>query len=220
MDDDSFSYLFVADGVQPSELNPPVNEAINPSDGAIRSPAIRASGRRRVVGSTLSLVPGSPLPEGTDMPRIPLHAPKHTPDVRIGCDVHAVAQTAASIELFGERYLSRVFSPVERAQTAGVNQVERLAGRFAAKEAVMKVLRVAPDSAVPLNSIEVRTGSNGVPFAVLSGEAARLAESQGISRIDISLSHDAGVAMAVAAATPVHPHLSHDTTANPEWSRA
>jgi holo-[acyl-carrier protein] synthase len=129
-------------------------------------------------------------------------APKHAPHVRLGCDVHPIADLAESVELFGERYLARVFTPLEREQSAGATQLDRLAGRFAVKEAVLKVLRVPSTAVVPWQSIEVRTGSNGVPFVVLSGGAASLAESQGIARIDISMSHDAGVAMAVAAAIP------------------
>jgi len=129
-------------------------------------------------------------------------APRHAPRIMIGCDVHPISEIAESIELFGERYLGRVFTPTERAQAAGPKALERLAGRYAAKEAVLKVLRIPSTAAVPWQSIEVRSGRNGVPFVVLSGPAAALAEKQGISRIDISLSHDGGVAMAVAAAIP------------------
>jgi holo-[acyl-carrier protein] synthase len=137
------------------------------------------------------------------MPRTPQRAaPRHAPRIRIGCDVHPISEIAESIELFGERYLSRVFTPAERAQTAGPMSLERLAGRFAAKEAVLKVLQVSSTTAVPWQAIEVRTGRNGVPYVVLSGAAKAIAERQGISRVDISLSHDGGIAMAVAAAIP------------------
>ena len=136
------------------------------------------------------------------MPRTPERAPRHAPDVRIGCDIHPVSQTEASIALFGERYLRRVFTPRELEQCAG--DVERLTGRFAAKEAVLKVLQPEPDDAVPWSSIEVRNSRNGAPFVALSGPASELAARRGIARIDISLSHDAGIGLAVAAA--VHPH--------------
>lgn len=130
--------------------------------------------------------------------------PRHAPRIRLGCDVHPIAELAESIELFGERYLARVFTPLEREQCEGPAVLERLAGRFAVKEAVLKVLRVPSTAAVPWLSIEVRTGRNGVPHVVLSGAAADLAGRQGIARIDISMSHDAGIAMAVAAAIPTH----------------
>lgn len=154
--------------------------------------------------------------EGTPMPRIPERAaPRHAPRIRIGCDVHPISEIAESIELFGERYLGRVFTPVERAQTEGPMALERLAGRFAAKEAVLKVLQVPSTTAVPWHSIEVRTGRNGVPYVVLSGTAQAMAQSQGISRVDISLSHDGGIAMAVAAAIPSEPAREPSTDTAP-----
>jgi holo-[acyl-carrier protein] synthase len=128
--------------------------------------------------------------------------PRHAPRIRIGCDIHPVDELAQSVEFFGERYLARVFTPLERAQTDGPAQLDRLAGRFAAKEAVVKVLQLPTTAVIPWQSIEVRTGRNGVPYVVLSGRAAELAEAQGIDRIDISLSHDAGLAMAIAVAIP------------------
>jgi holo-[acyl-carrier protein] synthase len=149
------------------------------------------------------------------MPRTPERAaPRHAPRIRIGCDVHPISEIAESIELFGERYLARVFTPVERAQTDGPMALERLAGRFAAKEAVLKVLRVPSTASVPWHAIEVRTGRNGVPYVVLSGTAQSMAQRQGISRIDISLSHDGGIAMAVAAAIPA------ETAAEPSTDTA
>jgi holo-[acyl-carrier protein] synthase len=137
------------------------------------------------------------------MPRTPLRAPRHAPDVRIGCDVHAVSQTVASIELFGDRYLRRVFTPDELDECAG--DVERLSGRFAAKEAVLKVLQPGHDDAVPWHTIEIRNAPSGAPYVVLRGTARALAARQGIERIDISVSHDGGVGLAVAAA--IHPTL-------------
>jgi holo-[acyl-carrier protein] synthase len=182
---DSFSGLFV-------------NPSINPVATATASPDVRTTGRRRAPGTALSLRSGPPLPEGTDMLRTPERAPRHAPDVRIGCDIHPVSQTEASIALFGERYLHRVFTERELDQCAG--DVDRLSGRFAAKEAVLKVLQPEPGDAVPWPSIEVRSGTSGAPFVALSGLASELAARQGIERIDISVSHDGGIGMAVAAA--------------------
>lgn len=183
--EDSFAWLF---------LNPDVN----PDDGS----AVRTPGRRRALVPALTVEPGIPLPEGIDMPRTPHRAPRHAPDVRIGCDVHAVSQTVASIELFGERYLRRVFTPDELEQCAG--DVDRLSGRFAAKEAVLKVLQPEPEDAVPWPSIEIRTASSGAPYVVLDGPARELADRQGIERIDISMSHDGGIGLAVAAAVHLY----------------
>jgi holo-[acyl-carrier protein] synthase len=183
---DSFAWLF---------LNP----VVNPVDGS----EVRSPGRRHAAAPARTVEPGTPLPEGIDMPRTPLRAPRHAPDVRIGCDVHAVSQTVASIELFGDRYLRRVFTSDELDECAG--DVERLSGRFAAKEAVLKVLQPGHDDAVPWHTIEIRNAPSGAPYVVLSGTARALAARQGIERIDISVSHDGGVGLAVAAA--IHPTL-------------
>lgn len=190
-EDDGFSAIFPPPGtLQRGDLNP----RVNPDAG----PVVRTPGRRRAQTSAPSLGSGLPLPEGIDMPRTPERAPRHVPDVRIGCDVHPVTQTEASIALFGERYLRRVFTEDELAQCGG--DTSRLSGRFAAKEAVLKVLRPEPSDSVPWSSIEVRNSASGTPFVSLTGPASALAERQGIERIDISVSHDAGVGMAVAAA--------------------
>ncbi len=117
----------------------PLNPAVNPPLRA----ASPATWRRPV--------PRLRTVEGTPMPRTPERAaPRHAPRIRIGCDVHPISEIAESIELFGERYLARVFTPVERAQTDGPMALERLAGRFAAKEAVLKVLQVPSTTSVPV----------------------------------------------------------------------
>jgi holo-[acyl-carrier protein] synthase len=187
-------------GHGPSFSQGVVNPAVNPPLRAT-SPATW----RRPVPKLITV-------EGTPMLRT--HegaAPRHAPRIRIGCDVHPISEIAESIELFGERYLERVFTPVERAQTEGPMALERLAGRFAAKEAVLKVLQVPSTASVPWQSIEVRTGRNGVPYVVLSGTARAMAQRQGISRVDISLSHDGGIAMAVAAAIPAETAIEPTT---------
>lgn len=134
------------------------------------------------------------------------HAPAHLgTGARVGCDLHPVADVSASIARFGARYLSRVFTAAELAQCTGATRDERLAARFAAKEAVFKVLRPARDIAVPWSSIEIVTDADGRPAVTLTGRAAALASRQGIEAIDVSMSHDAGVALAVAAAAPASP---------------
>ena len=182
---------------------------LNPSVNPIVRAASPATWRRPV--------PKLRTVEGTPMLRTPERAaPRHAPRIRIGCDVHPISEIAESIELFGERYLERVFTPVERAQTEGPMALERLAGRFAAKEAVLKVLHVPSTAAVPWHSIEVRTGRNGVPYVVLTGTALAMARRQGISRVDISLSHDGGIAMAVAAAIPSEQSAEPSTDTAPQ----
>ena len=120
------------------------------------------------------------------------------PGVLIGCDIHPVFNVVESIDVFGERYLARVFTPAERA--ACNEAPERLAARYAAKESVLKLLKIPADVAVPWTDIEVGADPNGAPSVTLRGNAAEIAASLGVFAIELTLSHDAGMAMAVAAA--------------------
>ncbi len=116
---------------------------------------------------------------------------------RIGCDLLAVADVCDSIEQFGERYLRRVYTPREVATCAG--RPHRLAARFAAKEAAIKVLQ-ATDVALPLLSIETRRVDAGWCELELSGAAAQLARDQHLTDFQVSLSHEAHYVMAVVHA--------------------
>nr|WP_202462032.1 MULTISPECIES: holo-ACP synthase [unclassified Streptomyces] len=87
-----------------------------------------------------------------------------------------------------------------------------IAGRLAAKEAVFKLLG-AVGRPVPWQAIEVLRGPGGRPGVRLSGAAAELAQHAGLGPIDVSISHDAGFAIAVAAATASRPpHLAASVT--------
>ncbi len=124
---------------------------------------------------------------------------------RVGCDVVLVSDIAASIEAFGDRFLTRVFSPRELASCGGPRSDQQLSARFAGKEAVIKVLRPAPDVALPLRTIEILRAEWGGCTVALSGQASTLAAAQGIADIAVSLSHESLVAMAVAFANGLPP---------------
>lgn len=117
-------------------------------------------------------------------------------DLRIGCDLVEPQAVRESIAAFGDRYLDRVFTPDERRQSG--DDPERLAGRFAAKEAVVKVLRPAPTEPVDLRDVAVLHDEHGAPTVVLSGTALVLADRQGLGTIAVSLSHERGLAMGTA----------------------
>lgn len=123
---------------------------------------------------------------------------------RVGCDLQGVAPVAEALAQRGGRYLRAVFAPEEIAELTGSSELpaaESVAGRFAAKEAVLKVLRPGVEDAVAWPQIMIRTGPGGVPEVRLRGTAARLAERGGVGSWSVSTSHDAGFAMAVACAT-------------------
>lgn len=118
---------------------------------------------------------------------------------RIGCDVVNVVDVSRSIDLFGSRYLERTFTARELEICSGAARDQRLAARFAAKEAVVKVLRPA-DAAIPWNSIEITRELWGGCGVELFGEAAKLAVAQDLQDFQVSISHEADVAIAMVIA--------------------
>jgi holo-[acyl-carrier protein] synthase len=115
--------------------------------------------------------------------------------VRIGCDVVDIDDVQESIATFGERYLRKVFTAGEIRDCQGHNRTQRLAARFAAKEAVIKAF-AEPDMPFPLPEIEViRDGP--LPLLRLSGSVAERARRLGWLSSSLSLSHADCHAMAV-----------------------
>lgn len=129
--------------------------------------------------------------------------------VRVGTDLCSVQDVADSVERYGDRYLRRVYTDheLEYCSSDPAHSAERLAARFAAKEATVKVLR--PNDARPdWRTIEVRRDPSGWCELSLTGSAARLARAGRIGALALSMSHDGGVANAVVVATM----LGHERT--------
>ncbi|KTR09180.1 holo-ACP synthase [Curtobacterium luteum] len=118
--------------------------------------------------------------------------------IRTGTDLADVEDVIRGITSHGERYLARVFTVQERVDTG--DDPERLAARFAAKEAVVKLLRPTRTDPVPLADVAVVLDEHGAPSVALAGAAAALAEAIGCGPIAISLSHERGLAVATAVA--------------------
>ncbi|WIB78990.1 4'-phosphopantetheinyl transferase superfamily protein [Curtobacterium sp. MCPF17_002] len=118
--------------------------------------------------------------------------------IRTGTDLAAVEDVIAGIDTHGDRYLTRVFTAQERADTG--DDPERLAARFAGKEAVVKLLRPERSDAIPLTDVAILLDAAGAPIVELHGRAAALAESIGCDAIAVSLSHERGLAVATAVA--------------------
>lgn len=116
-------------------------------------------------------------------------------------DIVEVRRVAEAIERHGERFLRRVFTEAERAYctSRGVPE-QHFAGRFAAKEAVLKALGTGWGRGVHWHDIEVRQTASGSPVAELKGGAARVAASVGITRMHISISHTGSHAVGLAVA--------------------
>jgi phosphopantetheine--protein transferase-like protein len=117
-------------------------------------------------------------------------------------DLVSVADLQDSLRRHAGRFLTRVFSDAEVAdcRRAAAFDPRRLAARFAAKEATLKVLRPGRDEAVPWRAIEVRDGR-----LALTGPAAGRAAAAGLCDFSLSLSCASGHAAAVVLARgPVH----------------
>lgn len=98
--------------------------------------------------------------------------------------------------------VARLFTDAERAYASRRRDpTERLAARFAAKEAVMKALGVGL-GAFPFRDVEVARADSGEPALVLRGAAAELAAARGVQRWHVSLTHTATTAIAVVLALP------------------
>lgn len=112
----------------------------------------------------------------------------------VGIDAVEPARLARTIARWDERFLSRVFTPAERALCQG--RVTSLAARFAAKEAVAKALGTGV-GLVAWRDIEVLANERGRPVLFLHGAAAERAARLGLRYWAVSLTHLATVALAL-----------------------
>ncbi len=110
--------------------------------------------------------------------------------IACGVDIIEIARVRDVFARFGPRFLARVYGEREREGAAARRDSgPYLAGRFAAKEAVLKVLGCGLFSGVPLATIEIRAKDSGEPYCELLGPAARRAASLGVTRVLVSISH-------------------------------
>ena len=101
----------------------------------------------------------------------------------------------------GQRFLNRVFTKTEQEYSQRHRfQVERLSGRFAVKEAVMKMLGTGWQSGIAWTDIEVVNDALGRPEVKLSGKVAAVAKELGIEQVSVSITHTSGLAVASAIA--------------------
>jgi len=113
----------------------------------------------------------------------------------LGIDIIKVDRIRASIERFGERFAKRVLTPAEQRYVR--MRPETFAGRWAAKEAVSKVLGLGVRG-IGWRDIEVERLPTGQPSVRLHGRAAARAEQLGMERIALSISHESDYAVAIA----------------------
>jgi holo-[acyl-carrier protein] synthase len=99
------------------------------------------------------------------------------------------------------RFLDRIFTAAEQAYAnSNKNSTEKLAGRFAAKEAVLKLLGTGWRGKIAWTEIEIINNPAGQPVVTLAGEVKTIAESLGVEKISVSITHTANFAIASAVA--------------------
>ena len=100
-----------------------------------------------------------------------------------------------------QRFCERVFTARELADADKVkNRIEKLSGRFAAKEAVMKLIGSGWRGGVAWTDIEVVNNELGQPIVSLTGRLKELADEKQIEQITLSITHTANFAIASAVA--------------------
>jgi holo-[acyl-carrier protein] synthase len=113
----------------------------------------------------------------------------------IGVDIVEIERVELAIERWGERLLNRIYTETELRTCQ--DRLSSLASRFAAKEAVMKVLGTG-GTGIGWREIEILTGDDGRPSVKLYGQALNKAEALDLKEVSVSLSDSKQHAVAVA----------------------
>jgi holo-[acyl-carrier protein] synthase len=113
----------------------------------------------------------------------------------VGLDIIRVERIRDALDRFGERFSGRVLTPAEARYVRG--RAETFAGRWAAKEAVSKVLGLGVRG-VGWRDIEIERLPTGQPAVRLHGRAARRADQLGLERVAVSITHEREYALAIA----------------------
>lgn len=115
-----------------------------------------------------------------------------------GVDIQSDEECRVSLESFGQRYIRALFSDEERNHSAFSATPRWIAGRFAAKEAIFKILHSTADQAIPWTDIRVLSADGGWLTVDLQGAARTAAAARGLAQISVSISHSSGFSCAVA----------------------
>ncbi len=120
-----------------------------------------------------------------------------------GIDLIETARIAAVLDRHRDRFCERILTEAERARSAEFKQpLQHIAGRFAAKEAILKVLGTGWRGEISWKDIEILNNPAGQPSVTLTGECARVADGLGIKQIFLSITHtkDHAAASAIGVA--------------------
>lgn len=138
----------------------------------------------------------------------------HGMSTEVGIDLVQVSRVEASLARFGERFLRRVFTDTEIAYATSTpaRAAERLAARFAAKEAAFKALDLADHVGIGWRQIEVQREQSGKCRLILHGAARAAADAAGVAELSVSLTHEGDYSAAVVLAVRPDRQRAQETT--------
>jgi holo-[acyl-carrier protein] synthase len=117
--------------------------------------------------------------------------------VGIGVDIVDISRVHGLLERFRDRFLQRVFTDAENLYASkSVKTAERLAGRFAVKEAVLKAFGTGKSQGILWRDVETVPGRMGRPKVNLYGNAYKYLKILKGDQIHVSIAHDGGKAVA------------------------
>jgi holo-[acyl-carrier protein] synthase len=118
-----------------------------------------------------------------------------------GIDLVDCPRIETMVERHGQKFISKVFTKAEQAYAdSNKDRIEKLSGRFAAKEAVLKLMGTGWRGKIAWTDIEIKNNPAGRPEVTLTGEVEKIAEKLGIEHVSVSITHTANFAIASAVA--------------------
>ena len=115
----------------------------------------------------------------------------------IGIDIVDIGRVEELLARYGERFTRRVFTDVEASYARrSIKPAERLAGRFAVKEAVLKAFGTGKSQGIRWRDVETVRGAMGKPNVTLYGNAVNCLNNINGSAIHVTIAHDGGKAVA------------------------
>lgn len=118
-----------------------------------------------------------------------------------GIDLVDFPRIEDMVKRHGGHFLNKVFTAAEQAYAeANKNGTEKLAGRFAAKEAILKLMGTGWRGKIAWTDIEIVNNPAGQPEVILCGEVKKISDKLGIKHISVSITHTANFAIASAVA--------------------
>lgn len=120
--------------------------------------------------------------------------------MNIGVDIIEVARVKTALQRSGDKLVQRVLTSTEQQELGDLTEnIERVAGFWAAKEAAVKALGTGFRLGILFHDIEIRHDNLGCPYYHFSGEFAKLMQEKKLSHATLSISHCQSHAIAAAA---------------------